>query len=67
MFRADSSHHDGESCARVTERTIWKKNVLFVHGRTDNPQFLLCRQNFGSSIFVDQANLTAGNVGNALQ
>jgi hypothetical protein len=37
---------------------------MFVHGGTDNPQFLPGKPNFGSSIFVDQANLTAEIVGN---
>jgi hypothetical protein len=64
ILRADSSH--GESCEKVTEWTIWKYNVLFVDGRTDNPEFLPSEPNFSSSIFVDQANSTAEIVGNAL-
>ena len=47
--------------------TLWKNNVLFVHGRTDNTQFLPCWPNFGPSIFVDQANLRGVIVGNAVQ
>jgi hypothetical protein len=50
MFKVDSSH--GESCEKVTEGTIWKNDVLSVHGnvvtvvsvhgKTDNSQFLPC-------------------------
>ncbi len=43
--------------------------MLFMHGNdemTDNPQFLPCKPDFGSSVFndyflVDQANLMAEN------
>jgi hypothetical protein len=40
--------------------------VLFVHGRIDNLQFLPSGPNFGSSIFVDLANMSAEIVGNSL-
>jgi hypothetical protein len=56
-----------KSCEKVKEWTIWKNNVLLVHGRTDNPCFLPCWLNFGSSSFVVQANLNAAIVGNELQ
>jgi hypothetical protein len=67
MLKAGSSH--GKSCAGVLEQNeqFGKDKVLFMHGRLDNPQFLPCRPNFSSSIFVDQANLTAEIIGNTLQ
>jgi hypothetical protein len=41
MLIAGFSH--GKSCAGVTEWLFWKNKVLFIHGRTDSPQFLPCR------------------------
>jgi hypothetical protein len=46
-----------------------KQNEQFgkIHRRRDNPQFLPSKPNFGSSVFIDKANLIAEIVGNTLQ